>query len=69
VENEEVFRVSGRTQRAKGAANEAVGKTKGTVGHATGNRSGEAKAAAQVTKGKVQKALGRARNAVRGSTR
>ena len=56
--------MSSRTQRAKGAANEAVGKTKGTFSHVRGDDSGKARAAAQVAKGKAQKGAAKARNAV-----
>jgi uncharacterized protein YjbJ (UPF0337 family) len=56
--------MSSRTQRIKGAANEAVGKTKGTISHARGDHSGKAKAAGQVAKGKAQKAAGKARKRV-----
>jgi uncharacterized protein YjbJ (UPF0337 family) len=60
--------MTSRTQRAKGAANEAVGKTKGTISHARGDSTGKAKAAVQVAKGKAQKGAGKARNAIEEST-
>jgi uncharacterized protein YjbJ (UPF0337 family) len=57
--------VSGRTQHLKGVANEAVGKTRGSVSHAVKSGTGEAKAANQVAKGKAQKATGKVRRAAK----
>jgi uncharacterized protein YjbJ (UPF0337 family) len=51
-----------KTQRLKGAANEVIGKTKGSVSHARDDHGGKAKAAGQVAKGKAQKSIGKARN-------
>lgn len=57
--------MSGRTQHLKGVANEAVGKTRGSVSHAVKNGKGEAKAANQVAKGTAQKATGKVRKAAK----
>jgi uncharacterized protein YjbJ (UPF0337 family) len=58
-----------RTQRLKGKANEALGKTKAGVGYDTRNRKTEAKGAAQAVKGKAQQATGKARSEVKKKTR
>lgn len=58
-----------RTQTAKGAANEAVGKTKGAVGYETQSGKTEAKGAAQTVKGKTQRAVGKARSTAKKKTR
>ncbi len=58
-----------RTQRVKGKANEAVGKTKAAAGRKSGRTSTEAKGAGQVMKGKTQQTVGKARSAAKKSTR
>jgi uncharacterized protein YjbJ (UPF0337 family) len=58
-----------RTQRLKGKANEAVGKTKGATGYHSGSGKTEAKGAAQTVKGKTQQAVGKARSAAKKKTR
>jgi hypothetical protein len=56
-----------RKQRTKRAANEGVGKTRDSLGHAGASRGGGTKAAAQVAKGKAAagKAPGTAKRAAR----
>lgn len=51
--------------KAKGVANEAIGKTKEAVGKATGDHKLEASGAAQVVKGKAEKAIGDAKGAIK----
>jgi len=58
-----------RTQRLKGKANEAVGKTKGTAGYQSGSKKTEAKGAAQTLKRKSQQAVGKARSTAKKRTR
>jgi uncharacterized protein YjbJ (UPF0337 family) len=54
-----------RTQRLKGVMHEVLGKTRGSASHASGDTGGELKAAGQVTKGKVEKTVGKARGSAR----
>ncbi len=49
----------------KGAAKDAEGKVRRTVGTATGDVSEQVKGAAQQVKGKAQKALGDAQDAMK----
>ena len=49
------------TDKVKGAANEAVGKTKEKIGEATGNERLEGEGTIQEVKGKGQQALGDAK--------
>jgi uncharacterized protein YjbJ (UPF0337 family) len=56
-----------RTQRLKGKTNEVAGEAE--AGKATGNRKTEAKGAEKALKGKAQQATGKARSAVKKSTR
>ena len=58
-----------RTQRLKGKANEAAGKTKGAVGYQTGSGKTEAKGAGQTIKGKTQQAVGKTRSTAKKKTR
>jgi uncharacterized protein YjbJ (UPF0337 family) len=58
-----------RTQRLKGKANEAVGKTMGATGYTAGSGKTEARGAAKTLKGKGQQAVGKTRSAVKKSTR
>jgi uncharacterized protein YjbJ (UPF0337 family) len=58
-----------RTQRLKGKANEAAGKTKGAAGYRTRSGKTEAKGAAQTVKGKTQQAVGKARSTAKKKTR
>lgn len=58
-----------RTQRLKGKANEAAGKTKASVGYETRSGKTEAKGAVQATKGKAQQTVGKARSAAKKKTR
>ena len=58
-----------RTQRIKGKANEAAGKTKSAVGYQTGSGKTEAKGTAQAVKGKTQHAVGKARSTSKKKTR
>ena len=51
--------------QVKGRAKEASGKVKEVAGKAVGNKSLEGKGIAEKTVGKIQKALGDARNSVR----
>ena len=50
-----------KKQRLKGKANLAAGRTKARVGFETGNKSTEAKGAAQTVKGKAQEKTGKLR--------
>lgn len=52
-------------QRVKGKANEAMGKAKVEAGKQTGNRSTQAKGAAQAVKGKAQDTMGKAKSAAK----
>ena len=52
------------TDKAKGAANEAIGKAKKGVGEATGSERLRGEGAIQEAKGKSQKAVGDAKDAV-----
>ncbi len=52
------------TDKAKGAANEAIGKTKAAVGRATDNPELVVKGVAQQGKGEVQKAAGTVKGAL-----
>ena len=58
-----------RTQRLKGKANEAAGRTKSAVGYQSGNAKTEAKGTAQTVKGKTQQAVGKARSKAKKTTR
>jgi uncharacterized protein YjbJ (UPF0337 family) len=58
-----------RTQRAKGTANVAAGKTKRTIGRAAGSARMMTKGAGQTAKGKTQQAAGKARSAAKKTTR
>ena len=58
-----------RTQRVKGKANEAAGKTKAGIGYDTRSGKTEAKGAAQAVKGKAQKTAGKARSTAKKKTR
>jgi uncharacterized protein YjbJ (UPF0337 family) len=58
-----------RTQRAKGKANEAAGKTKAAAGYATGRGTTEARGAGKVIKGKAQQTVGKARSEAKKKTR
>jgi uncharacterized protein YjbJ (UPF0337 family) len=58
-----------RTQRAKGAAEEAKGQVKKETGRATRNRSQQAGGAAESAKGKVKRAAGRLRSDAKKATR
>lgn len=51
-------------QQIKGATNEATGEIKEQVGRMTGDRSMEARGHAREMKGKVQKGVGDAREAL-----
>lgn len=53
------------SDKIAGKANEVTGKVKQSVGSATGNDSMRAEGAAQETKGKVQVASGKAKDAVK----
>ncbi len=53
------------SNHVKGAAKDAEGKVRRTVGTATGDVSEQVKGAAQQVKGKAQKALGDAQDAVK----
>jgi uncharacterized protein YjbJ (UPF0337 family) len=52
------------TDRAKGAANEAIGNTKQAAGKATNNPDLHAKGVAQERKGEAQKAAGKVKGAL-----
>ena len=58
-----------RTQRAKGAAEEAKGEVKKETGRVTRNRPHEAGGAAESAKGKVKRAAGKVRSDAKKSTR
>ena len=60
--------VGARTQTLKGKANQAVGKTKATVGYQSGKGKTEAKGETQNLKGKAQEKMGKARTAVKKKT-
>lgn len=49
------------TDKAKGLANEAMGKAKQGIGEMTGSEQTQAEGAAQETKGHAQKAVGDAK--------
>jgi len=51
--------------RVKGAMDDAAGRVKRQVGEWTGDKDAQAEGAAQQVKGKVEKAVGRAKDAVR----
>ncbi|MFJ5486877.1 CsbD family protein [Hansschlegelia beijingensis] len=53
----------------KGAAKEAVGKTKEAAGKATGDRELEGKGKGEAAAGKVQKAVGKATTAVKSAVK
>lgn len=53
------------SNHVKGAAKDAEGKVRRTVGTATGDVSEQVKGAAQQVKGKAQKALGDAQDAMK----
>ena len=52
-------------QQVKGATNEATGAVKKEVGKLTGDRSTQARGAAQEIKGKVQQGVGNAKEDMR----
>jgi uncharacterized protein YjbJ (UPF0337 family) len=58
-----------RTQRAKGKAEETKGRAKREAGIATGRPGTQARGAAEELKGKTKNTVGRARSAVKKSTR
>jgi uncharacterized protein YjbJ (UPF0337 family) len=58
-----------RTQRAEGKAEELKGRVERGADTATGDRSTEAKGAGEELKGKAKNAVGKARSAVKKSTR
>lgn len=58
-----------RTQRLKGKANEAAGKTKANVGYETGSGRTEAKGVGKALKGKAQQTAGKARSVAKKKTR
>lgn len=60
--------MSSTTDKIKGAANEAVGKTKQGIGNATNNEKMQAEGAAQELKGKAQGTVGDAKGAVKSAT-
>jgi uncharacterized protein YjbJ (UPF0337 family) len=53
------------SDKIKGAANSAVGKTKEAIGKETGDPKLAAKGAAQDTKGKAQSAAGKVKSALK----
>lgn len=53
------------TDKMKGAANSAIGKSKEAIGKQTGDTTMAAKGAAQDTKGKAQSAAGKVKSAVK----
>ena len=53
------------TDKAKGLANEAVGKAKQGIGEMTGSEQTQAEGAAREAKGDTQKAVGDAKGAVK----
>lgn len=55
--------MGGTTDRIKGAANSAIGKTKEAIGKQTGDSEMAAEGAAQDVKGKAQSAVGKAKDA------
>ena len=56
-------------QRLKGKANEAIGKTKGTVGYKTNRGKTELEGDAQRLKGETQQAVGKARGRAKKASR
>ncbi len=56
---------SSKTDKVKGAANEAIGKAKQGLGSAVGDEFLRAKGAAQELKGSAQKASGAVKDAVK----
>jgi uncharacterized protein YjbJ (UPF0337 family) len=65
----ELVTMGDRTQRLKGKANEAAGKTKGATGRKSGSGKTEAKGAGKALKGKTQQAAGKARSTAKKKTR
>lgn len=63
--DQENIRMSGTSDKIKGAANEAIGKAKQGVGEAVGSDRMKADGAAQETKGDAQKVMGDAKNATK----
>jgi len=57
--------MSSTTDKIKGAANQAAGSIKQSVGNATGNANLEAEGAAQKAKGNVQETVGKGKDAVK----
>jgi uncharacterized protein YjbJ (UPF0337 family) len=57
--------MSSTTDKMKGYANEAAGKTKRAVGDLTGDRDMKAEGDAQEAKGDVQKTVGKAKEGVK----
>lgn len=60
--------MAGVKKQIKGTARETVGEVKKSAGKATGNRSLEAKGAADVGKGKTKRLAGRAAQQIKGAT-
>jgi len=58
-----------RTQRVKGAVNETTGRMQADAGYATRRPGTEAKGSGREMKGRLQRAIGRARSAFKRSTR
>ncbi len=57
--------MSSTTDKAKGYANEAIGKVKEGVGRVTGNENLEAEGDAQQIKGNVQVGVGKVKDAAK----
>ena len=57
--------MSSTTDKIKGAANDAMGKVKETAGRALGNDQMQAEGLGQQAKGKAQKGVGEAKDAVK----
>ncbi len=53
------------TDKAKGLANEAIGKAKQGIGEMTGSEKTQAEGAAQEAKGHAQRTVGEAKGAVK----
>ena len=61
--------MSGTTDKVKGLGNEVVGAAKRNIGGAVGSDRLQAEGIAQEVKGKVQKAVGDAKNAAKTAAR
>lgn len=55
------------SDKAKGTANEAIGKAKQGIGEAIGSERMKSEGAGQEIKGDAQQALGKAKDAVKGA--